>query len=80
MKHANLEVIHLVRELIKMDVPNILLRCPRSSDPATMEFQKENSTITANAMCDLLCLKYHNDAKKLVPGYTLTYEELCQKV
>jgi len=80
MDQANSEVIEIVREMIKMDVPNILLQGPRSNDPATMEFQRQNATITANAMCDLLCIKYHNDAKKLVPGYTLTYEELCQKV
>ncbi len=31
-------------------------------------------------MVDLLCIRYHNEAKRNCTNYTLTYEELCEKI
>lgn len=77
---ANQEVIQIAREMTKRDVPEILLSCHPLTDPDIISFQKENANIAANAMVDLLCIMYHSYAQKMIPGYTLTYEDLCQKV
>jgi hypothetical protein len=38
------------------------------------------SRIASDAMLDLLCIRYHREAFKRVPGYNLTYQELIKKV
>ena len=40
----------------------------------------ELSRIAADAMMDLLCIRYHREAFKAAPGYSLTYQELIEKV
>ncbi len=36
--------------------------------------------IASDAMMDLLCIRYHREAIRNVPGYNLTYQELVEKV
>lgn len=40
----------------------------------------ELAKIAGDAMIDLLCIKYHNEAKQKCENYKLTYEELCEKI
>ena len=40
----------------------------------------ELDRITADAMMDLLCIRYHREAIRNVPGYNLTYQELIEEV
>ena len=41
---------------------------------------KELGKIAAEAVIDLLCIRYHREAFKAAPGYSLTYQELISKV
>ena len=41
---------------------------------------KELGKIAADAVLDLLCIRYHREAFKAAPGYSLTYQELIAKV
>jgi hypothetical protein len=40
----------------------------------------ELAKIAGDAMIDLLCIRYHNEAKQRIKNYTLTYEELCKRI
>jgi hypothetical protein len=40
----------------------------------------ELGRIASDAMMDLLCIRYHREAIRNVPGYNLTYQELIEKV
>ena len=40
----------------------------------------ELARIASDAIMDLLCIRYHREAFKAVPGYNLTYQELIEKV
>jgi len=40
----------------------------------------ELAKIAGDAMVDLLCIKYHNQAKQNCENYKLTYEELCKRI
>lgn len=41
---------------------------------------KELSDIAAYAIIDLLCIRYHREAFKNAPGYSMSYKELIEKV
>lgn len=65
--------VQQVRKFISEDCMQILLM---SQNSQTLELRK----IAIDAMVDLLCIRYHREAQKYAPGYSLTYDELRKKV
>jgi hypothetical protein len=65
--------VESVRQFISEDSMEILLMSSKRQTP-------ELGKIAVDAMVDLLCIRYHREAQILVPGYSLTYDELRKKV
>ena len=68
------DIIKSVRMFIRDDCTKIM-RASRTG-PVDAEIAK----ISGDAMVDLLCIRYHNEAKRNCTNYTLTYEELCKRI
>lgn len=69
----NKYAVESVRQFISEDSMEILQMSPKRQTP-------ELGKIAIDAMVDLLCIRYHREAQILVPGYSLTYDELRKKV
>ena len=67
-------ILETIRLFIKEDVREITANSrPGPVDPVLAK-------IAADAMIDLLCIRYHKEAQQNTKNYTLTYEELCEKI
>ena len=63
-------------EYIRIFVFDDCLKIFQASKSQDMELAR----IASDAMMDLLCIRYHREAIRNVPGYNLTYQELIEKV
>ena len=72
-KDPNGYALESIRLFVMDDCINIFNEVGQSQTP-------ELSRIAADAMMDLLCIRYHREAFKAAPGYSLTYQELIEKV
>ena len=68
------QILETIRLFIKEDVQEIMANSrPGPVDPVLAK-------IAADAMIDLLCIRYHKEAQQYTKNYKLTYEELCEKI
>ena len=67
-------ILETIRLFIKEDVREITA----NSRPGPVDAGL--AKIASDAMIDLLCIRYHNEAKRNCTNYTLTYEELCKRI
>ena len=67
-------ILETIRLFIKEDTFKLL------ANSKVAKFDLELAQLASSAMIDLLCIKYHNEAKRNCENYTLTYEELCKRI
>jgi hypothetical protein len=68
------DILKSVRMFIRDDCAKIM----RVSNPGPVD--PVLAKIASDSMIDLLCIKYHNEAKQNCQNYSLTYEELCKRI
>ncbi len=68
--------IEVALEYIRIFVFDDCLKIFQASKSQDMELAR----IASDAMMDLLCIRYHREAIRNVPGYNLTYQELIEEV
>jgi hypothetical protein len=72
------EIIGSVRAFIKEDATDI---CANSAKyTCSPEQSREFGLLASNAMVDLLCIRYHNEAVRNCLNYKLTYEGLKARI
>ncbi len=71
---TNQQVLETLRLFIKDDC--IEIKKASRVGPIDAELAK----ISADAMIDLLCIRYHREAVQRCKNYSLTYEELCERI
>lgn len=72
------EIIQSVRLFIKEDANDICLGAAKYT--CSEQEAREFGLIASNAMVDILCIRYHNEAQRNCLNYKLSYEELKAKV
>lgn len=67
-------ILEAIRAFVLEDCTNI------KTTSKVGPFEPELAKIAGNAMVDILCIRYHNEAKRNCENYNLTYEELCKEI
>ena len=67
-------ILEAIRMFVLDDCTNI--KAMSKVGPIDAELAK----IAGDAMVDLLCIKYHNEARQNCQNYSYSYEELCKKI
>lgn len=70
----NQKILESVRQFILEDCGQI--KGASRVGPVDAELAK----ISADAMIDLLCIRYHNEAIQRCENYSLTYKDLCKRI